>query len=151
MKESPWSFDSSSPEYDEVDEGDEDHVESGDQDVEESYGVVDGQVNVDARLEEVGPIFFRLDIWDSAGQLWYVMNILVFQQGPEPNYHDHDGNVYGWWIHLRLSSHADLITRCDVEKGQVQNATNLVITDYSTTLIDGLVVFFKVQNTTYQL
>ena len=27
-------IDSSSPEYDEVDEGDEDHVESGDQDVE---------------------------------------------------------------------------------------------------------------------
>ena len=61
MEESPWSIDSPSPEYDEVDEGDEDHVESGDQDVEESYGVVDGQVNVDARLEEVGPVFFRLD------------------------------------------------------------------------------------------
>ena len=67
MEESPWSIDSPSPEYDEVDEGDEDHVESGDQDVEESYGVVDGQVHVDAGLEEVGPVFFRLDIWDSVG------------------------------------------------------------------------------------
>ena len=61
------TIDSGSPEYDEVDEGDEYHVESGDQDVEESYGMVDWQVNVDARLEEVGPVFFRLDIWDSVG------------------------------------------------------------------------------------
>ena len=82
-------IDSGSPEYDEVDEGDEDHVESGDQDVEESYGVVDGQVHVDARLEEVGPVFFRLD---SIGAV--MMNILVFLQSPEFNYHDHDGNVH---------------------------------------------------------
>ena len=54
-------IDSGSPEYDKVDEGDEDHVESGDQDVEESYGMVDGQVHVDAGLEEVGPVFFRLE------------------------------------------------------------------------------------------
>ena len=60
-------IDSGSPEYDEVDEGDKDHVESGDQDVEESYGMVDWQVHVDARLEEVGPVFFRLNIWDSVG------------------------------------------------------------------------------------
>ena len=83
-------IDSGSPEYDEVDEGDEDHVESGDQDVEESYGVVDGQVHVDAGLEEVGPVFFRLD---SIGAV--MMNILVFLQSPESKYHDHDGNVHG--------------------------------------------------------
>ena len=83
-------IDSGSPEYDEVDEGDEDHVESGDQDVEESYGVVDGQVHVDARLEEVCPVFFRLD---SIGAV--MMNILVFLQSPESKYHDHDGNVHG--------------------------------------------------------
>ena len=29
--------------------------------------MVDGQVHVDAGLEEVGPVFFRLDIWDSVG------------------------------------------------------------------------------------
>ena len=56
-------IDSGSPEYDEVDEGDKDHVESGDQDVEESYGMVDGQVHVDAGLEEVGPVFFKLRIF----------------------------------------------------------------------------------------
>ena len=70
MEESPWSIDSSSPEYDEVDEGDEDHVESGDQDVEESYGMVDGQVHVDARLKEVGPVVFRLDSV-GAVMIWY--------------------------------------------------------------------------------
>ena len=88
-------IDSGSPEYDEVDEGDDDHVESGDQDVEESYGMVDGQAHVDAGLEEVGPVFFRLDIWDSVGAVKIYDNILVFQQSPESNYHDHDGNVHG--------------------------------------------------------
>ena len=83
-------IDSGSPEYDEVDEGDEDHVESGDQDVEESYGVADGQVYVDARLKEICPVFFRLD---SIGAV--IMNILVFLQSPESNYHDHDGDVHG--------------------------------------------------------
>ena len=72
-------IDSGSPEYDEVDEGDEDHVESGDQDVEESYGVVDWQVYVDAGLEEVGPVFFRLD---SIGAV--IMNILVFLHSTPP-------------------------------------------------------------------
>ena len=56
-------IDSGSPKYAEVDEGDEDHVESGDQDVEESYGMVDGQAHVDSGLEEVGPVFFKLRIF----------------------------------------------------------------------------------------
>ena len=54
---------SSSPEYAEVDKGHNDYVEPPDEDVEETDGVVGGQVDVGAGVQKVGVVLPYLNNW----------------------------------------------------------------------------------------
>ena len=56
---------SSSPEYGEVDKGHNDYVEPPDEDVEEPDGVVGGQVDVGAGVQEVGVVLPHLNNYNN--------------------------------------------------------------------------------------
>ena len=57
----PLAMFSSSPEDAEVDKGHNDYVEPPDEDVEETDGVVGGQVDVGAGVQEVGVVLPHLN------------------------------------------------------------------------------------------